>query len=259
MKKLNIIKIGGNIINNSSVLKEVLTDFSKLEGAKILVHGGGRKASQVLKSMSIEPKMINGRLITDEVTLEVVTMVYAGLINKNVVAQLQELNCMAIGMTGADLNSIQSHKRVVETIDYGFAGDIDNVNAEAIEKLLEVDFTPVFCSITHDKKGQLLNTNADTIASTLAVALSKSHDVSLKFCFEKDGVLLDVNDETSVIQTLETSNYERLKAENKIFDGMIPKIDNAFDALKAGVQEVLICSTKALNLNYFQGTSLMDN
>ena len=256
METLKIIKIGGNIINNPTVLTEVLTDFSNLDGLKILVHGGGRKASEVLKSMDIEPKMINGRRITDEITLEVVTMVYAGLINKNVVAQLQALNCMSIGMTGADLNSIQSHKRIVKEIDYGFAGDIDAVNGSAIQALLEANFSPVFCSITHDKNGQLLNTNADTIASALAVALSDLYDVSLKFCFEKDGVLLDVNDDNSVIKELSSTYYQSLKAENKIFDGMIPKIDNAFDALNAGVQEILICSTKALKTDYFQGTSL---
>ena len=259
MKKLSIIKIGGNIINNPTVLTEVLTDFSNLDGLKILVHGGGRKASEVLKSMAIEPKMVEGRRITDEVTLEVVTMVYAGLINKNVVAQLQASNCMSIGMTGADLNSIQSHKRIVKGIDYGFAGDIDKVNGSAIQVLLEANFSPVFCSITHDKNGQLLNTNADTIASTLAVALSSFYKISLKFCFEKDGVLLDVNDDDSVIEELSNTHYQSLKAENKIFDGMIPKIDNAFDALNAGVQEILICNTKALQLNYFQGTALIKN
>ncbi len=259
MKKLSIIKIGGSIINNPTVLTEVLTDFSNLDGLKILVHGGGRKASEVLKSMAIEPKMVEGRRITDEVTLEVVTMVYAGLINKNVVAQLQASNCMSIGMTGADLNSIQSHKRIVKGIDYGFAGDIDKVNGSAIQVLLEANFSPVFCSITHDKNGQLLNTNADTIASTLAMALSSFYKISLKFCFEKDGVLLDVNDDDSVIEELSNTHYQSLKAENKIFDGMIPKIDNAFDALNAGVQEILICNTKALQLNCFQGTALIKN
>ncbi len=257
MKQLNIIKIGGNIINNPAVLTEVLTDFSNMEGLKILVHGGGRKASQVLKSMGIEPKMINGRRVTDETTLEVVTMVYAGLINKNVVAQLQALDCMSIGMTGADLNSIQSHKRIVKDIDYGFAGDIDKVNGKAISALLSANFTPVFCSITHNKNGLLLNTNADTIASTLAVALSDFYKVSLKFCFEKDGVLLDVTDDSSVIVELDKAKYATYKNENKIFDGMLPKIDNAFDALNAGVQEVFICSTNALKADYFKGTALV--
>ena len=245
--KLSILKIGGHIINDSATLTEALTHFSKLEGLKILVHGGGRKASQVLQKMGITPKMINGRRITDEITLEVVTMVYAGLINKNIVAQLQNLNCQAIGMTGADLNSIQSHKRVVKTIDYGYAGDIDMVNTTAIQKLLEADFTPVFCSITHNQKGQLLNTNADTIASALAVALSKKYDVTLKFHFEKTGVLLDVNDENSLIKDLNQSYYQILRSENKIFDGMIPKIDNAFDALKNGVQKVYIGNTMINN------------
>lgn len=256
MKKLNIIKIGGNIINNPTVLTEVLTDFSNLDELKILVHGGGRKASEVLKSMGIESKMINGRRITDATTLEVVTMVYAGLINKNVVAQLQSLNCFAIGLTGADLNSIQSHKRIVKDIDYGFAGDIDSINDGAISKLLEANFTPVFCSITHDKQGQLLNTNADTIATRLAITLSKTYHVSLKYCFEKDGVLLDVNDDNSLIEELSSAYYEALKKEKKIFDGMIPKLDNAFSALQSGVQEIMIASPKALKANYQKGTRL---
>jgi len=226
---LNIIKIGGNIISNDEVLDEVLNNFSEIEGAKILVHGGGRKASEVLEMMGIEPKMVKGRRVTDARTMEVVTMVYAGLINKNVVTKLQTKNCKAIGLTGADFNSIQAHKRVVEDIDYGFAGDIDEVSADEIQTLLQVGFTPVFCSITHDNKGQLLNTNADTIASALAVALSDDYEVTLRFCFEKTG---------------------------QIYEGMIPKIDNAYDALAGGVDEVFICSTKALNPNYFNGTKL---
>lgn len=256
MKKLHVIKIGGNIINNPEILAEVLADVAQLSGLKILVHGGGRKASEVLQNMGIAPKMIDGRRITDKATLEVVTMVYAGLINKNIVAQLQALNCMAVGLTGADLNSIQAHKRLVKTIDFGFVGDVDEVNAEAIRALLEVDFTPVFSPITHDKQGQLLNTNADTIAAALAAGLSKYYEVTLRFCFEKVGVLLDVNDENSAIRLLDKAEYERCKAEKLIFDGMLPKIDNAFEALNKGVQNVFICSTKALKTGYFEGTQM---
>lgn len=253
---LNIIKIGGNIINNEVILDEVLGDFSEIEGAKILVHGGGRKASEVLEMMGIVPKMVNGRRVTDARTMEVVTMVYAGLINKNVVTKLQTKNCKAIGLTGADLNSIQAHKRIVEDVDFGFAGDIDAISTGEIAALLNIGFTPVFCSITHDNKGQLLNTNADTIASALAVALSESYEVILRFCFEKDGVLLDVNDDTSVIEILSKKDYENYKSIGQIYDGMIPKIDNAYDAVEGGVHEVFICSAKALNPNYFIGTKL---
>ncbi len=253
---LTVIKIGGNILTNDAILDEVLSDFSEIEGAKILVHGGGRKASEVLKIMGIEPKMINGRRVTDAPTMEVVTMVYAGLINKNLVTKLQTKNCKSIGLTGADLNSIQAHKRIVEDVDYGFAGDIDVINSGEIKALLDVGFTPVFCSITHDNKGQLLNTNADTIASALAVALSENYEVTLRFCFEKDGVLLDVNDDDSVVEMLSKTDYENYKSTGQIYAGMIPKIDNAYNALEGGVHEVFICHAKSLNADYFDGTKL---
>ena len=257
MEQLKIIKIGGNVINDKTTLKLFLQDFAALQGKKILVHGGGKKASQVLKSMGIDPKMIDGRRITDEQTLEVVTMVYAGLINKNVVAQLQALNCNAIGLTGADINAIRAHKRIVKTIDYGFAGDIDEVNDKGIATLLESGISPVFCAITHDKNGQLLNTNADTIASTLAIALSKHYEVQLKLCFEKQGILLDVNDEESVITELNHRTYLDYKLQGIIYEGMIPKVDNAYHALKNGVQEVHICGVKALRVGAFSGTRLI--
>ena len=253
---LNIIKIGGNILGDEVALDELLSIFSEIEGAKILVHGGGRKASEVLEMMGIEPKMVNGRRVTDAKTMEVVTMVYAGLINKNVVTKLQTKNCKAIGLTGADLNSIQAHKRIVEDVDYGFAGDIDAISSGEIKALLDIGFTPVFCSITHDKKGQLLNTNADTIASALAVALSEDYEVTLRFCFEKDGVLLDVNDDASVLEILTKTDYENYKSTGKIYAGMIPKIDNAYNALTGGVHEVFICHAKSLKADYFDGTML---
>lgn len=247
MQHLTIIKIGGKVINQAELLRKVLQDFSDLEGKKILVHGGGRKASEVLAQMNITPKMVAGRRITDAETLEVVAMVYAGLINKQVVALLQAFGCQSIGLSGADLNSIQAHKRLVKEIDYGFAGDIDAVNTMAVAQLLEVGVTPVFCPITHDRKGQLLNTNADTIAAALAVALSSQFEVSLKYCFEKKGVLLDVNDEDSVIEMLSRSKYEQYKKTGIIYEGMLPKIDNAFLALHQGVQQVYICGTTAIN------------
>jgi len=253
---LTVIKIGGNIVNNEEILNEVLNNFSEIKGKKILVHGGGRKASEVLEMMGIAPKMVKGRRVTDARTMEVVTMVYSGLINTKLVTKLQTKNCKAIGLTGADFNSIKAHKRIVKDVDYGFAGDIDEINASEIQTLLEVGFTPVFCSITHDNEGQLLNTNADTIASALAVALSENYEVTLRFCFEKDGVLLDVNDDNSVVEILSKKDYENYTSTGQIYAGMIPKIDNAYDALAGGVQEVFICHSKSLNPNYFNGTKL---
>lgn len=257
MQTLTIVKIGGNVINNPSVLHQVLTDFAALATTKILVHGGGRKASALLQQMGIVPKMIAGRRITDEPTLEVVTMVYAGLINKTIVAQLQALNCNAIGLSGADLNSIQAHKRIVTTIDYGFAGDIDAVNAPGITTLLVAGIVPVFCPITHDKTGQLLNTNADTIASSLAVAMSDHYQVTLKYCFEKKGILLDVTDEESVISKLSPENYATYKTTGIIYEGMIPKIDNAFAALRSGVSKVFIGGVESIQANSQQQGTLL--
>ena len=248
MKKqtLSIIKIGGQVINDPNRLHQFLTGFSKIEGHKILVHGGGRKATELGRSLGIEAKMILGRRVTDNATLDIVTMVYAGLINKNVVAQLQSLGVQALGLSGADLNTIQSHKRIVKDIDYGFAGDIDQVNSKAIEQLLLIGAVPVFCPITHDKKAQLLNTNADTIAATLAAAMTDSHDVNLYFCFEKKGVLIDPNDDNSVISKLNLIDYQAFKKSEVISGGMIPKIDNAFMALNHQVKQVFICSPEAI-------------
>ena len=239
-KLLRIIKIGGNIINNKEVLSSFLSDFSKLEGLKILVHGGGKRATTMAKNLGLEPKMIGGRRITDEANLEIVTMVYAGLLNKNITAQLQLNDCNAIGLTGADANTILAHKRIVETIDYGFAGDVDEVNSEGIKLFLENKMTPVFCAITHDKKGQLLNTNADTISSEIAKALSNDYKVELVYCFEKNGVLEDVNNNNSVIERINKETYENLKEKNIIAEGMLPKLKNCFDALENGVKKVLI-------------------
>ncbi|WP_159948389.1 acetylglutamate kinase [Polaribacter septentrionalilitoris] len=243
MEKLSIIKIGGNIIEDETSLNNFLKLFSELEGNKILVHGGGKKATFIASKLGIESKMVNGRRITDAETLEVITMVYGGLVNKNVVAKLQSLNINAIGLTGADINSIQSDKRPVKEIDFGFVGDVKKVANHSIDKLIKADFTPVFCAITHDGNGQLLNTNADTIASTIAVAMSKIYNTSIYYCFELNGVLEDFNDKTSVIQQINTEKYQNLLANNIITDGMIPKIDNCFDALNNGVQKVHIGNT----------------
>ena len=241
-KQLRIIKIGGNVIDNSENLHHFLKDFTALEGDKILVHGGGKVATQLSASLGIEAKLVDGRRITDIETLRVVTMVYGGLINKNIVAQLQHLGNNAIGLTGADGNFIKTKKRPVKTIDYGFVGDIDekSVDAENLSKLVDTGFTPVFCAITHNGEGQLLNTNADTIASALAVALAKIYDTTLIYCFEKKGVLIDIDDDNSVIRDLDPARYEDLKAKQIIHSGMLPKLDNAFAAIASGVKAVVI-------------------
>ncbi|MFZ4260970.1 acetylglutamate kinase [Sphingobacterium sp. HJSM2_6] len=252
MSGLNIVKIGGNIIDDPLQLKSFLEKFSSLPGRSILVHGGGKIATKIAADMGIEAKMVEGRRITDAAMLDVVTMVYAGLTNKNIVAELQKYNCNAIGLCGADANVIRAIKRPVKEIDYGFVGDIlaDSVNTSAIKKLLEVEFTPVFSAITHNGSGQLLNTNADTIASSLAIALSRIYEVSLIYCFEKNGVLSDVNDEHSVIETIKSTEFEQLKENKVIHDGMIPKLHNAFEAISKGVNNVYIGN--ANNLHLFQ-------
>ncbi|NJB81528.1 acetylglutamate kinase [Wenyingzhuangia aestuarii] len=239
-KKLTIVKVGGNVINNAEALENFLTDFAALEGNKILVHGGGKRATQLAGDLGIEAKMINGRRVTDEATIEIVTMVYAGLLNKNIVATLQSKNCNALGLSGADGNSIQAHKRVVVDVDYGFAGDVDGINAQNIATFINGKMTPVFCAITHDGKGQLLNTNADTIASTIAVGMSDLYDVSLVYTFEKNGVLTSVEDDDSVITDINSEKYAQLKADGIIADGMLPKMENCFNALQQGVSEVII-------------------
>lgn len=242
MQALHVIKIGGNVIDNSENLHRFLKDFTALYGHKILIHGGGKVATQISESMGIEAKMIEGRRITDIDTLRIVTMVYGGLINKNIVAQLQRYGNNAIGLTGADGNMIHAQKRPVKTIDYGFVGDLkeDSVSAENIAKLLDGGFTPVFCALTHDGEGQLLNTNADTIASALAVALSDKYETTLIYCFEKKGVLHDVNDDESLIREINPERYHKLKQEQVIHSGMIPKLDNAFAAISCGVKAVVI-------------------
>ncbi|MDN3579814.1 acetylglutamate kinase [Mucilaginibacter flavus] len=241
-KSLHIIKIGGNVIDNSENLYHFLKDFQSLDGLKILVHGGGKVATQVAEDMGIEAKLVDGRRITDIETLRVVTMVYGGLINKNIVAQLQRFGNNAIGLTGADGNFIKAKKRPVKTIDYGFVGDIDenSINPGNISRLMEAGFTPVFCAITHDGEGQLLNTNADTIASALAVNLASIYETTLIYCFEKKGVLKDIDDEDSLIREITPGYYEELKKDGIIHSGMLPKLDNAFTAIACGVSAVII-------------------
>ena len=242
MTPLHVIKIGGNVIDNSENLHSFLKDFTALDGYKILVHGGGKVATQLSETLGIEAKLVDGRRITDIETLKVVTMVYGGLINKNIVAQLQRYGNNAIGLTGADGDFIRAKKRPVKTIDYGFVGDIDDksINPKNISSLLEAGFTPVFCALTHDGEGQLLNTNADTIASALAVSLSKLYSTTLIYCFEKKGVLQDINDDDSIIRELDPIRYEELKRKQIIHSGMLPKLDNAFTAIACGVKAVVI-------------------
>ena len=239
-QKLNIVKIGGNIINNDTALASFLKDFSELEGFKILVHGGGKKATDLALKLDLKAEMIEGRRITDAANLEVVTMVYAGLLNKKITAQLQQHNCNAIGLSGADANSILAYKRIVNEIDYGFAGDIDLVNTPLLNMFLKNNITPVFCAITHDKNGQLLNTNADTIASEIAIAMSDLYDTELNYVFELKGVLSTIEDKNSVIPHINLKECEQLIEDGIISEGMIPKLHNCFNALKKGVNKVKI-------------------
>ena len=242
-EKLSIIKIGGNIIEDDTSLNAFLKLFSNLEGKKILVHGGGKRATAMASKLGIESKMVNGRRITDKETLEVITMVYGGLVNKNMVAKLQALQIDAIGLTGADINSIKSNKRKVTNIDYGFVGDVKEVASNSIDRLIKANFTPVFCAITHDGNGQLLNTNADTIASKVAIGMSKKYDTTIYYCFELNGVLRDINDQNSVIKYLNINTYKKLLKDGNIADGMLPKLENCFDALKNGVTKVNMGNT----------------
>ncbi|MFB9053416.1 acetylglutamate kinase [Formosa undariae] len=240
MKTLKVVKIGGNIIDDDIALADFLKGFAAIDGPKILVHGGGKLATKMAKSMNIEVQMVDGRRITDADTLDIITMVYGGKINKNIIAQLQANKCNSVGFTGADGNVIVSEKRPVKTIDYGFVGDVKQVNTKVPKVLLENDITPVFCAITHNENGQLLNTNADTVTSELAIAFADLYQVELYYCFEKDGVLLDVNDSSSVIEDINTSNYATLKADGVITDGMLPKLDNCFYAISNHVSKVCL-------------------
>ncbi|MBP6409985.1 MAG: acetylglutamate kinase [Pseudarcicella sp.] len=244
--KLTVVKIGGNVIDDENLLKAFLKDFSQLPSPKILIHGGGKIATQIAKKLSIETVMIEGRRVTDQAMLDVVTMVYGGLVNKKIVAQMQSLQNNAIGLTGADGGAVLSQKRNPNPIDYGYVGDIKTVNVEFINSLLLQNIVPVFAPLTHDNEGNILNTNADTQAQAIAQALTKLYEVTLVYCFEKKGVLRDINDENSVITHINPEIYQNLKSENVIFEGMIPKLDNAFKAINEGVQKVLICHAEAI-------------
>lgn len=251
-KKLTVIKVGGKIVEEESTLKQFLDDFARVEGYKVLVHGGGRSATKIAAQLGIESRMVNGRRITDEATLQVVTMVYGGLVNKNIVAGLQARGINALGLTGADMNVIRSHKRPVKDVDYGFVGDVDQADGEMLAQLIDKQIVPVMAPLTHDGQGNMLNTNADTIAGETAKALAPYFDVTLVYCFEKKGVLRDANDDDSVIAHLNEADFRRYVNEGVIQDGMIPKLENAFQAIHSGVSKVNI--TLATAIDGSQGT-----
>ena len=239
---ITIVKIGGNVIDNAAALSRFLDDFARLEGPKVLVHGGGKLATRLSERLGIETRMVEGRRITDKETLDVVTMVYAGLTNKNIVAALAARGVKAVGLSGADTGVIPATRRSPEPIDFGYVGDINpaEVNTNFIKTLLEAGVVPVFCALTHDGQGSLLNSNADSVASAVAIAASRISASRLVFCFEKPGVLLDVNDDNSVIPSINRTKYAELRAGQLIFEGMLPKIDGAFKAIDNGVKEVII-------------------
>lgn len=247
MKRLTIIKVGGAIVEDNDKLAQLLDRFAAIDGEKILVHGGGRKATKVATKLGIESQMIEGRRVTDAEMLKVVTMVYGGLVNKNIVARLQARGVNALGLTGADMDVMRSHRRpLVNGVDYGFVGDVDKVDGEALKTLLENGVTPVLAPLTHDGEGNILNTNADTIASETAKALAKDFDITLVYCFEKPGVLSNPDDDTSAIPVITRADYDRLTADGTISGGMKPKVSNALAAIDAGVDRVIITQTSAI-------------
>lgn len=247
--ELAIVKIGGNVIEDPGELQRFLSLFSGIQHPKILVHGGGKRATEVGKKLGVEARMVAGRRITDSASLDVALMVYAGLVNKTIVGQLQGLGCNAIGLSGADANLIHAYKRPVSDIDYGWVGDIEGVNAKALMGLISADLVPTFCALTHDQNGQMLNTNADTIASELAIGLGPQFSVTLYYCFEKQGVLLNKDDDHSVIPHINLEAYHKLLDDQIISDGMLPKLANSFRALQAGVNRVCIGSTNMIASN----------
>ncbi len=255
MEKLTIVKVGGKIVEDKKSLDMLLADFSSIQGKKLLVHGGGRSATQLAAKLGIETKMIDGRRITDDNMLEVVTMVYGGLVNKRIVAGLQASGINALGLTGADMNIILSEKRKPSPIDFGWVGDVRHADGKTLSHIINTGIVPIIAPLTHDGQGNILNTNADTMAAETAKSLAGYFDVTLVFCFEKEGVLLDENDDASVITSLDQENYASLKAKGIVSGGMIPKLDNAFATLDAGVKKVLI--TRADNLKDFtRGTHM---
>ncbi len=252
-QKLTIIKVGGAVVEDEQQLAQLLKDFSAIEGRKVLVHGGGRRATKIGAQLGIESQMVNGRRITDAQTLEVVTMVYGGLVNKNLVARLQANGVNALGLTGADMNVIRSHKRPIKDgIDFGFVGDVEQADGKMLHTLIEAGITPVMAPLTHDGQGTILNTNADTIASETAKALAPYYDVTLIYAFEKPGVLSNPDDDSSVIPVITRESYRQFVAEGVISGGMMPKIENALSAIDAGVDRIVI--TRATDINHQKGT-----
>lgn len=246
-EKLTLIKVGGKIVEEEATLQSLLSDFAAIDGRKVLVHGGGRSATKLAARLGIESQMVNGRRITDAETLKIVTMVYGGLVNKNIVARLQACGVNALGLTGADMDVIRSVKRPVKDVDYGFVGDVERVDATLLGDLIAKGVVPVMAPLTHDGCGNMLNTNADTIAGETAKALARLFDVTLVYCFEKRGVLRDENDDNSVIPQITRADFEQLVVDGVVQGGMIPKLENAFEALRAGVSQVIITQASAIN------------
>lgn len=246
--KITVVKVGGAVVEDDAQLSQLLTDFKGIEGNKVLVHGGGRRATKIAAQLGIESHMVNGRRITDADMLQVVTMVYGGLVNKNIVARLQAEGVNALGLTGADMNIIRSHKRPLKDgVDFGFVGDVDNADGAMLRTLIEAGVTPVIAPLTHDGKGNILNTNADTMAAETAKALAEHYDVTLIYSFEKKGVLANPDDDDSVIDVITHGDFERYKADGTIAGGMIPKIENALSAVEAGVSKVIITLATAID------------
>ena len=255
MEKLTLIKVGGKIVEEPETLQELLKTFAQIPGHKVLVHGGGRSATKIASRLGVESVMVNGRRVTDAEMLKIVTMVYGGLVSKNIVAGLQALSVNALGMTGADMNIIVSEKRPVKEVDYGFVGDVKAVRGDMLTALIRTGVVPVLAPLTHDGKGQLLNTNADTIAGEAAKALASYFDVTLVFCFEKKGVLRDENDDDSVIPVINKTQFEQYVKDGIVQGGMIPKLENAFQAIDAGVKEVIITRADSI-LSEASGTHI---
>lgn len=254
-EKITVIKVGGKIVEEEHSLSALLDRFAAIEGHKVLIHGGGRSATRIAGSMGIESRMVEGRRITDEAMLRVVTMVYGGLVNKNIVAKLQARNVNALGLTGADCNIITARKRAVKDIDYGFVGDVERSDGDMLKRLIEQGLVPIIAPLTHDKMGNLLNTNADTMAAETAKALAGFYNVTLMFCFELPGVMRNPEDPDSIIGTITSNSYKELKESGVISGGMIPKIDNAFNAIENGVEKVII--TRADSIDGTNGTHIL--
>ena len=252
---LTIVKVGGAVVEDGAQLDSLLSAFAAIEGRKVLVHGGGRRATTIASRLGVESRMVNGRRITDGAMLEVVTMVYGGLVNKDIVARLQMRGVNSIGLTGADGGVILSHKRPVKDVDYGFVGDVERVDGSRLSSLIEGGFTPVMAPLTHDGHGQMLNTNADTIAAETAKALAERYDVTLMYCFEKPGVMADPDDDSTLIPVITRQDFKRLKADGTVTGGMLPKLENAFSAIDAGVSRVNITLSTAIDGRH--GTMIM--